>query len=242
MKEKIKITILITAIICCLVTACSAAVNDIDSRNLTLTNYSDFERNYGDWEFNEQGTTYKPIVMKTGLQPQKISKDKGKEESLGPGNTGLLQFSIKNCNKNSVDVAIEVILHSEVPLTDKTDENTGDEFTIEGLGKPVKSEDRKTLTYRTLLGTFNGTKEETNDGIPANQENFFAYNVKCAREAGNNFQNKGIKIDIAMYAVQHQQTVNNRFDVESVENNQPYSTGLISTGDWEMIDAFKTAS
>lgn len=242
MKRKIKITILITMIVCCLTTACLAGANDVNPKNLTLTNYSDLKRNYGDWEFNEQGATYKPIVVKTGLQSQKISENKGINDSLGPGSTGLLQFSIRNCSKNSVDVAIEVTLHSEVPLTDKTDTNTGDECTIEGLGKPVKSEDKKTLTYRMLLGTFNGTKEETDNGVKANQEAFFAYNVKCTREAGNNFQNNNIKIDVAMYAIQHQQTANNEFDVEKVGNDQPYSTGLISIGDWGMVDSFKTTS
>ena len=130
---------------------------------------------------------------------------------INPGDTGILAFSIENDQEKSFDTALEVVVHSSVPLTDDADE-----YTVDGLGRPAKSADDMTLTYRADLDTFNGSVETEDDGKEAGKEHLYVYNVDFARTAMNKFMDADFTVTANLYAKQHRNSIGGSFEYTMV--------------------------
>lgn len=213
----------------------SDAVN-AGTMNMVFSDYSDLDGNYRNWT---SPTASEKVLTATGLQAAKIEKNAAYDAAasslkiINPGDSGLLQFSLKSDREKSFDVGIEVVVNSTVPLTDGADE-----YTVEGLGTPVKSADKKSLTYRANLGTFDGTVEK-DGGQAADEEHIYAYNVDFSRLAGNSFVGANFTINVNAYAKQHRNSLGGDFKADVADADGHYNTKLIATGDWASIGGYE---
>lgn len=204
--------------------------------NMVFSDYSDLDGNYRKWT---SPSASDKVLTATGLQTAKIEKTSAFDAAapslniINPGDTGLLQFALKSDREKSFDIAVEVVVKSSVPLTDGADE-----YTVEGLGTPVKSEDKMTLTYRTVLGTFDGTVEK-DGGQAADEEHIYAYNVDFSRLAGNKFTDANFTINLNAYAKQHRNSIGGEFKTDVANEDGTYNTQLVATGDWASIGGYE---
>lgn len=165
-------------------------------------------------------------------------KDNPSTGIINPGDTGLLAFAIKNTREKSFDVALEVIVESSIPLT-----NGADEYTIDGLGKPAKSADGKTLTYLKILDTFDGSIEKETGGKSNDQEHLYVYHADFARTADEKFMKAEFTVTTNIYAKQHRNSVASSFRFAEVSggsdsngNSWTYASKKQITGDWTLVD------
>lgn len=212
---------------------------NVGTMNVAFKDYSDLDGNYRAWADQDGEWTGTSVLTKNGLQDAKfetaaVDADAPSTGIINPGDTGILQFSITNDQEKSFDAAMEVVVESSVAMTDDADE-----YTIEGLGTPVKSDDDMKLTYRVMLDTVNGSLETEEDGLEAGTEHFYAYNVDMARTALNKFQNADMKVTAKLYAKQHRNSPEGSFTTTADENTDGYADALEATGDWAMVDSFE---
>lgn len=167
-----------------------------------LTNYSDLDGNYRTW--NEDDTSVS-VLENNGLQDKKfegkaVDADNPSTSIVDPGDTGILQFSLKNEQDMSIDTAVSVVITSNTAF--QSDE--APEYYIEGLGTPELSKDRKQLIYPLAkLDIFNGFMEQEQNGLSAEIEHFYAYNVDFVRTADLSFQDAKFIVSVTAFAKQH---------------------------------------
>lgn len=179
--------------------------------DMTLTNYSDLDGNYRTWATDGTSTSKLTVNgQRTAKFTEKAADDSAKSVGIiNPGDTGILQFSVKNAKEKSMDVMAQVVVTSTVPFTSAT----AAEYSIDGLGTPTLSADKLTLTYPTeKLGIINGTVETETDGAASNTEIYYAYNVDFARDAKNAFQDANFTVTVNAYAKQHRNTFDSDWD------------------------------
>lgn len=176
--------------------------------DMDLVNYSDLDGNYRTWT---DGSTSTSVLAKEGLQDAKFegtAADAANPSTgiVNPGDSGVLQFSLKNTGSKSIDTAAIVTVTSDVPFTE-----AAPEYSIPALGTPAISDDKMTLTYGTaqdpiVLDVINGSVETEDAGLSVNDEHYYAYNVDFARTAANAFMDANFTVKVDTYAKQHRNT------------------------------------
>ena len=119
---------------------------------------------------------------------------------MNPGDNFDMGYKVENTGSKSIDVKQQIVLTSDVALTDDAEE-----YKIVIAGQtitPVKSDDDMTLTYELAEIVLNGTVEE--DGTAASQE----YDVYMAfdRLAKNKFMESTVTVELDIQAKQHRNT------------------------------------
>ncbi len=186
------------------------AVN-VGTFNMVLTDYSDLDGNYRTWTTANASTSK---LATNGKQTAKFTADAVDKAApstgiINPGDTGVLQFALKNDQEKSMDTAVQVTVKSSVALTSAIEA----EYSIEGLGTPTISNDKMTLTYPIVkLGTISGTQETETDADAANTNVYYAYNVDFARNAKNAFQDANFTVTVNAYAKQHRNSFDSDWD------------------------------
>lgn len=243
--------------------ATTANKANVGTMDMVLRDYSDLDGQYRRWfieEWNSDHTievTDKTITegqeyltedekgairYESGYQgiydglKNPYDVDNPSTDIINPGDTGILAFSIENDQEKSFDAALEVVVHSSVPLTDGADE-----YTVDGLGTPAKSADDMTLTYRADLDTFNGSVETEDGGKEVGKEHLYVYNVDFARMAMNAFMDADFTVTANLYAKQHRNSIGGSFEYTNViagDSGTQYATGD-PTGDWALVDSFE---
>ena len=193
---------------------------NVGTFNMVLNDYSDLDGNYRTWTADGASTSK---LTTNGKQTAKFAEDAVDKANpstgiINPGDSGILQFSLKNDQEKSMDTATVVSVKSSVELTSAD----AAEYAIEGLGTPTLSEDKLTLTYpMAKLATINGSVETEDGAEAADTEVFFAYNADFDRMAKNAFQDANFTVTVDAYAKQHR----NSFD----EDWQSIGTFEVST-------------
>lgn len=216
--------------------ASTSSTANAGTMNMVFSDYSDLDGNYRNWTSANASDT---VLVTNGFQAAKIEKTAAYDATapslkiINPGDTGLLQFSLISDKEKSFNVGVEVVVQSSVELTDGADE-----YTVDGLGTPVKSDDKKTLTYRVDLGTFNGTAEN-DGGYEAGKEHVFAYNVNFSRLAGSKFSGANFTINVNAYAKQARNSIGGEFKTDVADATGNYNTKLVASGDWASIGGYE---
>lgn len=182
--------------------AATTGQTKVGAFKVLLTNYSDLDGNHRAWNEDDTSTS---ALKNNGLQDKRFEgkaadADNPSTGFIDPGDTGILQFSLKNEQEMSMDTAVSVVVTSNAAF--QSDETP--EYYIEGLGTPELSKNRKQLIYPLAkLNTFNGTMEQEQNGLSAEIEHYYAYNVDFSRTADPSFQNAKFIISVTAFAKQH---------------------------------------
>lgn len=196
---------------------------NVGTFNMVLNDYSDLDGNYRTWNADNAANGGVSKLTTNGKQTAKFAEDAVDKDNpstgiINPGDTGILQFSLKNDQEKSMDTAAVVTVKSSVELTSAD----AAEYAIEGLGTPTLSKDKMILTYPMVkLATINGSVETEDGAEAADTEVFYAYNADFDRMAKNAFQDATFTVTVDAYAKQHR----NSFD----EDWQSIGTFEVST-------------
>ena len=160
------------------------------------------------WAVNDQGTpeTADDVLEQIagGTQARDNVWTDGKmlvnDGVLNPGDTIDLDYKVANAGSKSIDVKQQIVLTSNVALTDDAEEY---KIIVGGQSiTPAKSADDMTLTYELAEIVLSGSVEE--DGTSTEQ----AYEISMAfdRLAKNKFMGSTVTVDLDIQAKQHRNT------------------------------------
>lgn len=124
----------------------------------------------------------------------KITAD---DNIMNPGDTFDLGYKLSNTGSKSIDVKQILTVTSDVAMTEDAEEYT---LTIAGETiTPTKNENNTVLTYNLADIVLSGSVEE--DGTAIDKDYDVSLNFDLA--AKNDFMNKGVAVDLQVYAKQH---------------------------------------
>ena len=129
----------------------------------------------------------------------KLVKDGG---ILNPGDVIDMDYKLSNTGSKSIDVKQQIVLTSNVKLTDNAEEYS---ITVGGQNiTPAKSDDDLTLTYELAEIILNGSIEKE-DGVTVTEQTYDV-SMEFDRLAKNAFMGSTVTVELDVQAKQHRNT------------------------------------
>jgi len=120
---------------------------------------------------------------------------------MNPGDNFDLGYKVANTGSKSIDVKQQIVLTSDVALTDDAEEYKivfADGTTV----TPVKSDDDLTLTYELPQIVLSGSVEDDGDSAEKEYDLYLAFD----RLAKNKFMDSTVTVELDIQAKQHRNT------------------------------------